>query len=124
MIIKFYIFICWIGLFYGRWRVYHQPPGKSFISVSFNILLDGFSMTVSPDFSLQVFSWISFPQGPENKMSVISNFLKILADIRKSRCTTGTNDTGGKFATQGLGGTLIHEKNRSQKSRDIVCNVM
>jgi hypothetical protein len=26
-------------------------------------------------------------------------FLKIRGDIRKSRCTTGVNDTGGKFAT-------------------------
>ncbi len=26
-------------------------------------------------------------------------FWKILGDIRKSRCTTGINDTGGKFAT-------------------------
>ncbi len=26
-------------------------------------------------------------------------FLKIRGDIRKSRCTTGINDTGGKFAT-------------------------
>jgi hypothetical protein len=27
--------------------------------------------------------------------------LKIRGDIRKSRCTTGVNDTGGKFATGG-----------------------
>jgi hypothetical protein len=26
-------------------------------------------------------------------------FAKIRGDIRKSRCTTGVNDTGGKFAT-------------------------
>ncbi len=26
-------------------------------------------------------------------------FSKIHGDIRKSRCTTGVNDTGGKFAT-------------------------
>jgi hypothetical protein len=26
-------------------------------------------------------------------------FLKIRGDIRKSRCTTSVNDTGGKFAT-------------------------
>jgi hypothetical protein len=26
-------------------------------------------------------------------------FSKIREDIRKSRCTTGVNDTGGKFAT-------------------------
>jgi hypothetical protein len=26
-------------------------------------------------------------------------FSKICGDIRKSKCTTGINDTGGKFAT-------------------------
>jgi hypothetical protein len=29
-------------------------------------------------------------------------FSKIRRDIRKSRCTTGVNDTGGKFATVSL----------------------
>jgi hypothetical protein len=29
----------------------------------------------------------------------VLNFSKIRGDIRKSRCTTGINDTGGKFAT-------------------------
>jgi hypothetical protein len=32
-------------------------------------------------------------------MRVISNFFKICGDIRKRKCTTGINDTGGKFAT-------------------------
>jgi hypothetical protein len=50
---------------------------------------------------------------------------KIRGDIRKSRCTTGVNDTGGKIATvlmeySGAGGKLIHEKNQKQKSRDTV----
>jgi hypothetical protein len=31
---------------------------------------------------------------------VISNFLKIHGDIRKSRCTIGINDTGGKLWEQ------------------------
>jgi hypothetical protein len=34
-------------------------------------------------------------------------FLKICGDILKSRCTTGINDTGGKFAT---GVTITNEK--------------
>jgi hypothetical protein len=36
-------------------------------------------------------------------------FLKIRGDIRKSRCTTGVNDTGGKFATgvTDTGGKLL-----------------
>jgi hypothetical protein len=35
----------------------------------------------------------SIPLGP------FQIFSKIRGDIRKSRCTTGVNDTGGKFAT-------------------------
>ncbi len=35
----------------------------------------------------------SIPLGP------FRIFSKIRGDIRKSRCTTGINDTGGKFAT-------------------------
>ncbi len=35
----------------------------------------------------------SIPLGP------FQIFSKIRKDIRKSRCTTGVNDTGGKFAT-------------------------
>jgi hypothetical protein len=46
--------------------------------------------------------------------------LKIRGDIRKSKCTTGINDTGGKFATNfpsvvDTGGKMIHEKNQKQK---------
>jgi hypothetical protein len=41
-----------------------------------------------------------FPQAPENSIWVISIFSKIRGDIRKSRCTTGINDTDGKFATR------------------------
>ncbi len=60
---------------------------------------------------------------------------QIRGDIRNSRCTTGINDTGGKFATgvvvcekiwngpngiiSGLG-ELIDEKSQKQKSRDTV----
>jgi hypothetical protein len=38
------------------------------------------------------------------------NFSKIRGDIRKSRCTTGINDTGGKFATgvNDTGGKFCH----------------
>jgi hypothetical protein len=39
-----------------------------------------------------------FPPAPEYQ--TVSNFFsKIRGDIHKSRCTTGINDTGGKFAT-------------------------
>ena len=56
--------------------------------------------TVSRDFLLQVF----FHESPSPKPLIITLgtfriFSKIIGDIRKSRCTTGVNDTGGKFAT-------------------------
>ncbi len=38
-----------------------------------------------------------FPPAPEYPIRTVLNFLKIRGDIRKSRCTTGINDTGGKF---------------------------
>jgi hypothetical protein len=40
-----------------------------------------------------------FPEVQENNIRIISNFLKIRGDIRKSRCTTGINNSSGKFAT-------------------------
>jgi hypothetical protein len=49
-------------------------------------------------FCFRFFSWITFPQAPHNNISIISNFFEIGGDICKSRCTTGVNDTGGKFA--------------------------
>ncbi len=50
-------------------------------------------------FCIRVFSWIIFPQAPENNTRVISIFSKICEDICKSRCTTDINDNGGKIAT-------------------------
>jgi hypothetical protein len=50
------------------------------------------------DFYSWSFSWIIFPQAPENSPKVISNFSNIRGDIRKSRCTTGIKNTRGKFA--------------------------
>jgi hypothetical protein len=49
-------------------------------------------------FCFLFFSWISFPPAPEYHIRTVLNFSKIRGDIRKSRCTTGINDTGGKFA--------------------------
>ncbi len=42
-------------------------------------------------FSFRFFSWIIFPQAPENKIRVMSNFLRKSAEICicKTRCTTG-----------------------------------
>jgi hypothetical protein len=41
-----------------------------------------------------------FPPQPQSiLLGPFQIFLKIRKDIRKERCTTGINDTGGKFAT-------------------------
>ncbi len=47
-------------------------------------------------FLLLVFSWISFPQAPEYSIKTDFNFFENSRIYRKSRCTTGINDTGGK----------------------------
>ncbi len=39
------------------------------------------------------------PQPQSIALGPFQIFSKICGDIRKSRCTTGINDTGGKFAT-------------------------
>jgi hypothetical protein len=39
------------------------------------------------------------PPAPEYPIRTISIFFENSRDIRKSRCTTGINDTGRKFAT-------------------------
>ncbi len=49
-------------------------------------------------FCFNFFQWIIFPRAPENNTRVKSIFFNIHGDIRKSRCTTGINDTGSKFA--------------------------
>jgi hypothetical protein len=55
---------------------------------------------VSRDFSLLVFSWISFPPSPWVYHSGLFRiFSKICGDIHMSRCATSINDTGSKFAT-------------------------
>ncbi len=48
-------------------------------------------------FCFRIFSWIIFPQAPENNTTVILNCLNSCRDIHKSRCTSGVNYIGGKF---------------------------
>jgi hypothetical protein len=56
--------------------------------------------TVSRDFLLLVFFMNQFPP-PSQSIPIrpFQIFSKIRGDIRESRCTTGINDTGGKFAS-------------------------
>ncbi len=67
------------------------------------------------------------PQPQSILLGPLQIFWQIRGDIRKSRCTTVINDTGGKFSKNfetalmvylGASGKLIHEKNRSWKCRD------
>ncbi len=50
-------------------------------------------------FCFWFFSWVSFPPAQEYPIRTVSNFSKTRGDIRGARCTTGINDTCGKFAT-------------------------
>jgi hypothetical protein len=57
--------------------------------------------TVSRDFLLLVFFMNQFPPQPQSiPLRSFQIFSKIHGDIRNSRCTTGINDTGGKFFHQ------------------------
>jgi hypothetical protein len=58
-----------------------------------------FKGTVSRDFLLLVFYESVSPQPQSIPLRPFQIFSKIRGDIRKSRCTAGVNDTGGKFAT-------------------------
>jgi hypothetical protein len=51
-------------------------------------------------FFASVFLMNQFLSAPEYSIGTVLIFLKIRGDIRKSRFTTGINDTGGKFATR------------------------
>ncbi len=86
---------------------------ENFVGVKL-VLLHLFKGTVSQDFLLLVFSWISFPTAQSIPLGPFWFFSKICGDIRNSRCTTGgkfatgINDTGGKFAAgvDDIGGNL------------------
>ena len=55
-------------------------------------------------------------------MRAVSNFSKIRGDIRKSRCTTGINDTSGKFATgvNDIGGKMTPAANFATSTAGVV----
>ncbi len=51
------------------------------------------------------------PNPQSSPLGLFQIFSKIPRDIRKSRCTTGINNTGGKFATgvNDAGGKFCHQ---------------
>ncbi len=60
-------------------RYYERVTGKFVSCWSLRLqlrVLDLFKGTVSRDFLLQVFSWITFPQAPDNNIRIISNFFE------------------------------------------------
>ncbi len=86
---------------------------------------------MSRDFLLQVFSWMDFPQAPENNVRVISIFFEnsqrysqvkvhrrcqrkrwqICHQCHRWQIAASINDTGGKFATgiNDTGGKFSHQ---------------
>jgi hypothetical protein len=72
-----------------------QLPVEAFNNAIKRVL----KVTVSRDFLLLVFFMNQFPPQPKSiQFRPFQIFSKIRGDIRESRCTTGINDTGGKFA--------------------------
>ncbi len=67
---------------------------RRFNFISFKVFKDEFLLKgqCHKIFCFRFFSWITFPQAPENNIRVISNFF-----LRNARCTTGVNDTVAKL---------------------------
>ncbi len=62
-------------------------------------MVDGLKGQCHEIFCFWFFDEAVSPQPPSIALGPFGIFSKIRGDIRKSRCTTGINDTGGKFAT-------------------------
>ncbi len=84
-----------------------QPGGPLCwaISLAFGIL--GLKGTVSRDFRLLFFSWISSPKPLSIPLGLFQIFSKIRGDICSSRWTTGVVDTGGKWRKSSITTFLI-----------------
>jgi hypothetical protein len=74
-------------------------PGVRIFLFNYSNRLDHrFKEIVSRDFLIQFFHESSSPNTMKIKFWSFHKFWKICGDIRKSMCTTGINDSGGKFA--------------------------
>jgi hypothetical protein len=83
----------WIYKF-GQWR---RRKGQ-LVSDRHTIAADSLNGQCHEIFLVQVFFHeSSSPHAPERTLGSFRIFSKIRKDIRMSRCTTGINDTGGKF---------------------------
>ena len=88
--ILFYLLLCTTYFFQRNF------DKENTLAVAVEIKVKG---TVSRDFLLLVFFMNHFPPSPRVfHLDRFEFFAKIHGDIRESRCTTGVNDTGGKFA--------------------------
>ncbi len=95
---------CRIPPFLPAIKFYHSFAKKIWftkkIANKFLHEIKTFKRTVSQDFLLLVFFMNQFPPQPQSiPLGPFQIFSKIRRDIRKSRCTTDINVTGGKFAT-------------------------
>jgi hypothetical protein len=88
----------------GGWLLFEDGLGPwRWMSVCFLVVV--FSLLpLKRDIVTRFFASGFFHESPSPKplkitLGSFQIFSKIRGDIRKSRCTTGVNDTGGKFAT-------------------------
>ncbi len=58
-----------------------------------------FKGSLTRDFRLQVFLWISVPQGPKYSIGAVLNFFEIRRDIREWIFIAGVNDTSDKLCS-------------------------
>ena len=94
-----------------------MPLTELSVALSFAQFVKGL---VSQDFLLLVFFMNQFTPHPRVfHLDRFEFFPKIRGDIRESRCTTGINDTGGKFAT---GINRRHNCCRYQRHRRQICH--
>jgi hypothetical protein len=68
-------------------------------------LLTNISININLDINEKIFGFWFFhesvsPHPQSIPLGPFQIFMKVCGDIRKSRCTTGINDTGGKFCHQ------------------------
>ena len=97
-------------------------PLGSRVNIYVNFCLQvHFKGTVSRDFCFRFFHESPSPKPLIIKVGSYQIFSKIRGDIRKSRCTTGVNDTGGKFAT-GVNdtGVKIADSRKKQEAKNLV----
>ncbi len=88
-------------LIQAGFQTLHYRAAQPLVVCKFNCPggIEAFKGTVSRDFFLQVYHESSSLKPLKITLGSFQICSKICGDIRKSRCTTGINDKGGKFST-------------------------